>query len=49
MKDQSEKDTEIITWYTVESFFYRMINETLRGGDIIKIFFIRIAIYLLYS
>jgi len=49
MKDQSENDTDIIKWYTEDSFFYRMINETLRGSDIIKIFFIRIAIYLLYS
>jgi len=49
MKNENENETEIITWYTKESFFYKMINETLRVGDVIKIFFIRIGIYLLYS
>ena len=44
-----ENDTTIIRWYTEDSFFYGMINNTIREGDILNIFFIRIGIYLLYS
>lgn len=37
----------IVEWYTKESFVYRMINNTLREGDIIKIFRIRAAVFCL--
>jgi hypothetical protein len=40
-----EKD--IITWYTKHTFFYSMLNNTLRGDDIVSIFSLRYPIYLM--
>jgi len=38
---------EMITWYTKESFVYRMINNTLRKGRLLEIYYIRVLIFLL--
>ncbi len=48
LRDFRETESSIIRWYTDEGFFHKMINNTIREGDIVNIFFIRIGIYLLY-
>lgn len=47
LKIADEVGDDIIYWYTKESFLYGMINNTIRTGDLVKIFLIRIAICLL--
>ncbi len=47
LKEAQETGTKIITWYTKESFLYRMINNTIRSQSLTDIFLIRYIIYML--
>ena len=40
-------EEDVINWYTKESFFYRMINNTLRSSNPINIFKLRLPIFFL--
>ncbi len=49
LEDEIPTGTNIITWYTRDCFFFRMINNTIRLRSLGDIFLIRYLIYMLKS
>lgn len=49
MRPENFKLGFAIRWFSKETFVYKMINETIRKGNLLHLYYIRLAINRLYS